>query len=74
MTFIMSNRHLHHATNPELLRIRVDRLAALANDQIEAGLTWLASRHPGIFDSVLNAARTWDDGHSLDPIATSIAS
>jgi len=62
MTFIMSDRHLHHATKPELLRHRIDQLAALANDQTEVGLTWLAARHPSIFDAVINAARTWDDG------------
>jgi hypothetical protein len=69
MTIIMSDRHLHHATKPELLRHRIDRLAALANDQIEAGLTWLAGQHPGIFDAVINAARTWDDGQVGYPVA-----
>jgi hypothetical protein len=74
MTFIMSDRHLHHATKPELLRHRIDRLAALANDQIEAGLTWLADRHPGIFDAVINAGRTWDDGQAEDLIAAPVPS
>jgi hypothetical protein len=69
MTFIMSDRHLHHATKPELLRLRIDRLAVLANDQIEAGLTWLAARHPGIFDAAINAARSWDDGQAWDPVS-----
>jgi hypothetical protein len=73
MTIIMSNRHLHHATGPDLLRIRMDRLAVLASDQIEAGLTWLASQCPGIFDAVINAARTWDDGRPED-LAAPIAS
>jgi hypothetical protein len=66
MTFIMSNHHLHHATGPDLLQIRIDRLAALASDQIEAGLTWLAGQCPDIFDDVINAARTWDDDHAED--------
>jgi hypothetical protein len=66
MTFIMSNRHLHHATGSDMLRRRIDRLAVLANDQIEAGLTWLAGQCPDVFDSVVNAARTWDDGEAWD--------
>jgi hypothetical protein len=37
MTFIMSDRHLHHATKPELLRHRIDWLGALTNNQIEVG-------------------------------------
>jgi hypothetical protein len=69
MAIIMSNRHLHHATGPDLLRIRTDRLAALACDQIEAGLTWLAGHSPHIFGAVINAARTWDDGRVEDPSA-----
>jgi hypothetical protein len=67
MTIIMSNRHLHHATGPDLLRIRIDRLAVLASDQIEAGLTWLAGHRPDIFDAVIDAARTWDDGQAGEP-------
>jgi hypothetical protein len=66
MTIIMSNRHLHHATGPDLLRIRIDRLAVLASDQIEAGLTWLAGHCPDSFDAVIKAARTWDDGRAQD--------
>ena len=66
MTIIMSNRHLHHATALDLLRVRIDRLAVLASDQIEAGLTWLAGQCPDIFDAVINAARTWDDGRAED--------
>lgn len=66
MTIIMSNRHLHHATGPDLLRVRIDRLAVLASDQIEAGLTWLAGQCPDIFDEVINAARSWDDGQAED--------
>jgi hypothetical protein len=73
MSIIMSDRHLHHATGPEMLRIRIDRLAALASDQIEAGLTWLAGQHPGIYDAVINAARTWDDGQAWDPAPVPIA-
>lgn len=68
MTFIMSNRHLHHATGSEMLRMRIDRLAVLASDQIEAGLTWLAGRCPDVFDAVVKAARTWDDGQACDPV------
>jgi hypothetical protein len=68
MTIIMSNRHLHHATRPDMLRLRIDRLAVLANDQIEAGLTWLAGHRPDIFDAVVNAARTWDDGQAWGPV------
>jgi hypothetical protein len=73
MTIIMSNRHLHHATGPELLRIRIDRLAVLASDQIEAGLTWLAGQRPHVFDAVINAAHAWDDGrleHLTVPIVS----
>jgi hypothetical protein len=72
MTIIMSNRHLHHATGPDMLRMRIDRLAVLASDQIEAGLTWLAGQRPDIFDAVIKAARTWDDGQAGDlvPIAS----
>jgi hypothetical protein len=66
MTIIMSNRHLHHATAPDLLRIRIDRLAVLASDQIEAGLTWLAGKCPDAFDAVIKAARAWDDGRAED--------
>jgi hypothetical protein len=69
MTIIMSDRHLHHATGPDLLRIRIGRLAVLACDQIEAGLTWLAGQCPGTFDAVINAARTWDDGRIEDQSA-----
>ena len=66
MTIIMSNRHVHHATGPDLLRIRIDRLAVLACDQIEAGLTWLAGQCPETFDAVINAARTWEGGRIGD--------
>jgi hypothetical protein len=69
MTIIMSNRHLHHATGPDLLRMRIDRLAVLANDQIEAGLRWLAGQRPDVFDAVVNAARVWDDGCAWEPAA-----
>jgi hypothetical protein len=69
MTLIMSNRHLHHATNPELLRVRIDRLAALANDQIEAGLTWLGRPSSRTIDAGGNAARVWDDGQAVGPVA-----
>ena len=68
MTIIMSNRHLHHATGPDMLRMRIDRLAVLASDQIEAGLRWLAGQRPEVFDAVINAARTWDDGQDGDPV------
>ena len=68
MTIIMSNRHLHHATDPEMLRMRIDQLAVLASDQIEAGLAWLAGQSPDIFDAVVNAALAWDDGHAWDPV------
>jgi hypothetical protein len=68
MTIIMSNRHHHHATGPDMLRMRIDRLAVLANDQIEAGLTWLAGQRPEVFDAVVNAARVWDDGQDGDPV------
>ena len=47
---------------PDLHRIRIDRLVVLASDQIEAGLTWLAGQCPDIFDAVIDAARTWNDG------------
>jgi len=68
MTIIMSNRHLHHATGSDMLRTRIDRLAVLASDQIEAGLAWLAGQWPDVFDAVVNAARTWDDGQTYDPV------
>lgn len=69
MTIFMSNRHLHHATGPDMLRMRTDRLACLlASDQIEAWLTWLAGQCPEIFDAVVNATRTWDDGQAYDPV------
>jgi hypothetical protein len=69
MTLIMSDRHLHHASKPESLRIRIDRLAPLAADQIEAGLIWLAGHCPDIFDAVVHAALTWDDGQAWVPVA-----
>jgi hypothetical protein len=62
MNDIISAPHCRHTTTPGALRIRISRLAALAPDQIEAGLTWLAGRHPDIFDAVMAAARNWDDG------------
>jgi hypothetical protein len=68
MTIIMSNRHHHHATGPDMLRMRIDRLAVLANDQIEAGLIWLAGQRPEVFDAVVNAARVWDDGCAWEPV------
>ena len=47
------------------IRERLDRLRAIAPDQVEAGLAWLAGYHPVVFDAVLDAAETWDDGGDL---------
>jgi glutathione S-transferase len=61
MNDIISNPYPRHTATPGALRTRIGRLAALAPDQIEAGLTWLAGRHPDIFDAVMAAALNWDD-------------
>jgi hypothetical protein len=74
MPTIISREHRHHTATPDPQRTelpaRIARLATLAPDQIEAGLTWLATRRPDIFDAVIQAARTWDDGHLPPPAPT----
>jgi hypothetical protein len=39
-----------------------EQLGQLNADQIEAGLVFLASYYPALFNVVFHAAQTWDDG------------
>ena len=38
------------------------RLSLLSPDQVEAGMSWLAGYDPAIFDAVIDAAQSWNDG------------
>jgi hypothetical protein len=39
-----------------------ERLGRLTSDQLEAGLVFLSGYDPALFDLVVHAAQTWDDG------------
>jgi hypothetical protein len=40
-----------------------ERLGRLTSDQLEAGLVFLSGYDPVLFDIVVHAAQTWDDGN-----------
>jgi hypothetical protein len=41
-----------------------ERLGRLTSDQLEAGMLFLSGYDPDLFDLVVHAAQTWDDGDS----------
>jgi hypothetical protein len=45
-----------------------ERLGRLTADQIEAGMVFLSGYDPDLFDLVVHAARTWDDGELSDTV------
>jgi hypothetical protein len=58
MPDIMTDRR-DPRTPDQAIRERLGRLTA---DQIEAGMVFLSGYDPDLFDLVVHAARTWDDG------------
>jgi len=46
-----------------------EQLVQLTSDQLEAGMVFLSGYDPALFDLVIHAARTWDDGSIPDPVA-----
>jgi hypothetical protein len=41
-----------------------ERLAQLTSDQMEAGLVFLSGYDPALFELVVHAGQSWDDGGS----------
>lgn len=67
MNDIISSQRRPHTPIPDhsAIRVRLGRLHFLTPDQIEAGMSWLAGHDPVVFDAVIDAARTWNDGHPM---------
>jgi hypothetical protein len=45
-----------------------EQLGQLTSDQLEAGMVFLSGYDPALFDLVVHAAQTWDDGSIPDPV------
>jgi len=43
---------------------RLARFHALAPDQVEAGMSWLANHNPAVYSATIDAALVWDDGEA----------
>jgi hypothetical protein len=43
-----------------------EQLGQLTPDQIEAGMVFLSGYDPALFDLVVHAAQTWNDGDRFD--------
>lgn len=69
MNDIISRPQRVHTHDPSNILTRIGQFHALAPDQAEAGMTWLAARHPVIFDAAISAARIWDDGQFSEATA-----